>query len=154
VDSGLEIRAEDPADGPGSALLDAVIAELEELYGPLVIGGTPSATPQDMGPPGGRFLVVYRSGRAIACGGVKRLDDGVGEIKRMYVVPDERSRGVARALLVALEDAARDLGYPVVRLDTGARQPHAAALYESAGYRAIPDYNDNTYAAFWFEKEL
>jgi GNAT superfamily N-acetyltransferase len=69
-------------------------------------------------------------------------------------VPHARSRGLARALLAALEAAARDLGYERVRLDTGARQPHARALYEAEGYRSIPDYNGNPYAAFWAEKRL
>ncbi|MEA2272469.1 MAG: hypothetical protein QOI98_1177, partial [Solirubrobacteraceae bacterium] len=75
-------------------------------------------------------------------------------IKRMYVLPEARSRGHARRLLVALEDAARALGYARVRLDTGREQPHAQALYESAGYRTIPDYNDNPYASYWGEKDL
>ena len=61
---------------------------------------------------------------------------------------------MARALLAALEDAARDLGYARVRLDTGPRQPHARALYESAGYAEIPDYNDNPAASYWAEKRL
>ena len=89
------------------------------------------------------------------CGGaVKRLADDLCEIKRMYVVPQARSRGHARRLLYALEDAARELGYRRVRLDTGRLQPHARALYESEGYRSIPDYNHNPYASFWGEKEL
>jgi GNAT superfamily N-acetyltransferase len=90
----------------------------------------------------------------VACGGVKRLDDATGEIKRMFVAPEARGRGVARALLAALEETARGLGYERVRLDTGAKQPHAQALYASAGYAAIPDYNRNAYASYWFEKEL
>jgi GNAT superfamily N-acetyltransferase len=72
----------------------------------------------------------------------------------MYVVPEARGRGLARRLLEALEDAARATGHRVARLDTGARQPHARALYESAGYRAIGDYNGNPYAVFWGEKAL
>ena len=65
-----------------------------------------------------------------------------------------RSRGLARVLLGALEDAARDLGYARVRLDTGPRQPHAKALYESTGYHAVEPYNDNPFASYWGEKEL
>jgi GNAT superfamily N-acetyltransferase len=69
-------------------------------------------------------------------------------------VPEARRRGHARRLLTALEDAARALGYERVRLDTGARQPHARALYTSAGFKPIPDYNDNPKAAYWGEKVL
>jgi GNAT superfamily N-acetyltransferase len=72
----------------------------------------------------------------------------------MYVVPDARGRGLGRALLEALEDTARDLGYDRVRLDTGDKQPNAEALYRSAGYRPIGNYNANQYASFWGEKEL
>jgi ribosomal protein S18 acetylase RimI-like enzyme len=70
------------------------------------------------------------------------------------VVPEARSRGHARRLLVALEDAAADLGYEIARLDTGPQQPHARALYESAGYRSIPSYNGNEVASYWGEKAL
>ena len=63
-------------------------------------------------------------------------------------------RGLARVLLGALEDAARGLGYSRVRLDTGPRQPHARALYESTGYRPVEPYNDNPFASYWGEKEL
>ncbi len=72
----------------------------------------------------------------------------------MYVAPAGRSQGVARALLGALEDAARERGYARVRLDTGPRQPHARTLYLSAGYHEIPDYNQNPAASFWGEKDL
>jgi GNAT superfamily N-acetyltransferase len=146
-----------PADEePGAALLHGFLAEIEQLYGPLDFTATPSATPEELNPgAGGTFLVGYdASGAAVACGGVKRLDDATGEIKRMFVAPEARGRGVARALLAALEEAARALGYERVRLDTGAKQPHAHALYASAGYAAIPDYNRNAYASYWFEKEL
>ena len=69
-------------------------------------------------------------------------------------MPEARSRGHARRLLAALEDAARDLGYEIARLDTGPKQPHAQALYESAGYRSIPSYNGNEVATYLGEKVL
>jgi GNAT superfamily N-acetyltransferase len=135
-----------------------MLAELEVLYGPLDLAGTPTATAGDMAPPHGAFLVVYEKGphgdRAVACGGLKHLDATTGEIKRMYVVPDARGRGIARRLLVALEDAAGAAGHRRVRLDTGVKQAHAHALYVSAGYAAIADYNGNRYASYWFEKTL
>ena len=78
----------------------------------------------------------------------------MAEIKRMYVRPAARSRGVARALLVALEDAAVSLGYAAARLDTGPKQQHGLALYRSAGYLDVEPYNDNPFACFWGEKWL
>ncbi len=150
----LSVRLASASESPGRDLLAAMEAELVELYGFETIANTPSATPVDFGSPGGGFLVLYRGERPIACGGIKAIGPATGEIKRMYVVPDERSRGHARRLLDGLEGAARDLGHTRVRLDTGVRQPHALALYTSAGYRAIPDYNANVYASYWFEKDL
>ncbi len=151
----LEVHAV-AADAPeAAALTGAMVAEVSALYGGgLAAPGTPSASVADFSPPHGAFVIVIEDGRPVAGGGVKRLAPGVAEIKRMYVVPDARGRGIARKLLAALEDAARATGHRVARLDTGVRQPHARALYESAGYRAIDDYNGNPYAGFWGEKAL
>jgi GNAT superfamily N-acetyltransferase len=149
----LEIRRE-PAGSPDArGLLDAMVAEMLDMYA-MAEMPTPAGS-DDLEPPaGGAFLVGREDGRPVAGGGLKRLEPGVAEIKRMYVTPDARGRGHARQLLAAIENAARELGYERVRLDTGASQPHARALYESAGYRAIEDYNDNPKAAYWGEKVL
>jgi GNAT superfamily N-acetyltransferase len=114
----------------------------------------PRAGAVEMSPPGGSFLVGWAGDELVCCGGIKRLDERTCELKRMYVVPRVRGRGVARALLGALEDEARRLGYEVARLDTGPRQVHARALYESAGYAEVADFNGNPIAAFWGEKRL
>jgi GNAT superfamily N-acetyltransferase len=150
----IEVREERADGAAGTQLLGEFIERLVELYGDYDPSRTPSASPEEMGPPGGAFLVIYDGGDAIACGGIKQLAPGLAELKRMYVAPRARRRGHARRLLGALEDAARERGHTRVRLDTGLRQPEARALYESAGYRAIPDYNQNKYASFWFEKDL
>ena len=145
-----------PADTPpASDLVAAMVAEMALVYGPIDVPGMPSATPADFAPPHGTFLVGFDDDGAPVCGGgIKRLDDEAAEIKRMYVVPSARGRGLARVLLAALEDAARDLGYTVVRLDTGPRQPHAPRLYEATGYRPIGNFNANPVASFWGEKRL
>lgn len=152
----IEVRHDRADRSPGRDLLAAMLDELAEIFGePLDPQATPTATPEDFAAErGGAFVVVYDDGAAVACGGLKRLDETTGEIKRMFVVPAARSRGHARRLLVALEDAARERGYTRIRLDTGSKQPHARALYESAGYDRIDDYNGNRYAALWFEKRL
>jgi GNAT superfamily N-acetyltransferase len=139
---------------PARSLLDAFTAELRQRYEGLNWGNSPSATADEMAPPAGAFLLVALDGNPVACGGVKRLDPETAEIKRMFVAPAARGRGVARRLLAALEAAARELGYATVRLDTGAAQPDARHVYATSGYRPIPDYNGNPYAAFWFEKAL
>jgi GNAT superfamily N-acetyltransferase len=110
----------------------------------------------EMEPPGGVFLLVTEDGAAVACGGLRTLDaaGGLGEVKRMYVVPGARRRGHARRVLAALEDEARRIGLSRVRLDTNAQQPEAVALYHACGYAEIADYNGSPTATHWFEKHL
>jgi GNAT superfamily N-acetyltransferase len=152
--SGLDIRRE-LLDAPGGRELiagfEAEVMGLYPFWNPSI---GPSARPEEFNPPEGGFFVVYVDGRAVACGGFKRLDDGVAEIKRMYTVPEMRGRGLARRILQHLEQQARAAGYERLRLDTGERQPHALALYRSTGYYEIPDYNGNPPASYWFEKQL
>jgi uncharacterized protein (DUF952 family)/GNAT superfamily N-acetyltransferase len=139
---------------PANDLLAAMVAFLDSIND-IETAATPSAAPDEMWPPDGALLVGWdATGAPVACGGVKRLDDDVAEVKRMYVVPDARGCGHARRLLRGLEDAARRLGYSRVRLDTGPTQTHAKALYESAGYVEIPDYNGNPHASYWAEKRV
>jgi len=76
-------------------------------------------------------------GTALGCGALRELGIGVAEIKRMFVVPAARGRGVSKALLAALEDVARERGWTTLRLETGPRQPEAIGLYLGAGYRPI-----------------
>lgn len=154
--SELDFRQVSAADGDGAALLAAMIDEMRELYRGLDLNSPdmPAAGATDLAPPGGTFLVGYRDGQAVCAGGIKRLPDGACEIKRMYVAPAARKQGVARALLRALEDAARGSGYRIARLDTGPLQPHARGLYESEGYVAIGNFNGNPVATFFGEKRL
>ena len=83
--------------------------EIAALYDGLELDGEdmPRAGPAELSPPGGAFLIGLLYGRAVCCGGVKRLDDQACEIKKMYVAPEARGRGVARALLSALGAARR-----------------------------------------------
>ena len=116
--------------------------------------GMPKAGPDELNPPNGSFIVGYEDGVAICCGGLKRLDSESCELKRMYVIPEARGRGVARVLLEALEARARDLGYVIARLDTGPKQQGAQHLYESAGYAPIANFNGNPIATFFGERRL
>lgn len=152
----LEFRPVAAGTGDAADLVAAMVAEMRDLYDGLDLDAPdmPKAGPAELGPPGGVYLVGYRDGVPVCGGGLKRLPDGTCEIKRMYVVPQARRSGVARALLAALEDAARGLGYRIARLDTGGRQPHAQAFYEAAGYRRVANFNNNPHAAFHGEKQL
>jgi GNAT superfamily N-acetyltransferase len=95
-------------------------------------GTPPSAT--DVG-----VVLVARGedGAALGCGALRDLGDGVAEVKRMFVVPGARGRGISTAVLAALESVARERGWTTVRLETGPRQPEAVGLYTSAGYRPV-----------------
>jgi GNAT superfamily N-acetyltransferase len=153
-DSDVTFERTDAGAPPASDLLEAMITELTPLYGRIDVPHAPSATPADFAPPGGSFLVGRENGQAVCCGGIKGLPDGACEIKRMYVEPQARGRGIAKQLLVALEDEARALGYTVARLDTGPQQPHAERMYRAAGYAEIGNFNANPFASYWGEKRL
>jgi GNAT superfamily N-acetyltransferase len=100
-------------------------------------------------PPEGHFVVVYLDGDPVAMGGWRRHDEArdgpvpgarPAEIKRMYVTPRARGRGLARTVLATLERSAGDAGCDLMVLETGLVQPEALALYRSAGYTDIPPF--------------
>jgi GNAT superfamily N-acetyltransferase len=118
-------------------LVEALGTELHQRYG----GGPASvAHPEEFLAPYGAFFVISEDGTDVACGGIRRLDDGIAEVKRMYVVPEARGRGISRVLLKALVEQAGTLGYGELWLETGTAQPEAMALYESAGFVPIAPY--------------
>jgi DNA-binding MarR family transcriptional regulator/GNAT superfamily N-acetyltransferase len=113
-----------------------------------------STDPDAIRPPDGVFLVARIDDSVVACGGVQRHSRTIGEIKRMWVDPTWRGCGLGVRTLAALEEAARDLGYREVYLDTNGVLTEAIAMYDAAGYRRIARYNDNPYAQAWFAKRL
>jgi GNAT superfamily N-acetyltransferase len=149
----IEIRPADAGTSPGRELVVAMLAELDALYGKRE-GFRPTATPEELHAPHGGFFVAWKGHQPVACGGFKRLDDTLAEVKRIYVIPKYRSRGIASDVLEFVEEQARAAGYTRLRLQHGADQPHALALYTGAGYHAIEDYNGNVYAAHWAEKQI
>ena len=137
------------------ALAEALEAELLATYdGVPGSGGLPAAAIFE--PPGGAFLVGWEDGEPVACGGIARYDEATAEIRRMFVVPAARGRGLARRVLGALEDEARGLGYTLVRLETGNLSAEAIGLYVSAGYGPIERYGPfaNDVRSLCFEKRL
>lgn len=127
-------------DHPDAVKLnDLVQLEYAERY-----GGEGDLTPMDptqFDPPHGLYLVVYDEDLPLASGGWRAQEkneeghsDGDAEIKRMFVVPEARGRGLARLILAALEDSARRAGRIRMVLETGLKQPEAIELYVSSGY--------------------
>ena len=135
--SELDLRDE-PYDAPVStALIETLQQEYVERYGG---PDTSPVQPGEFGPPHGRFVVGYLGATPVAMGGLRRVDPTTVEIKRMYVVPDHRGRGLSRAVLAHLEDLARGLGAARVVLETGMKQPEAMRLYETSGYERIEGF--------------
>ncbi|MFC5948941.1 GNAT family N-acetyltransferase [Pseudonocardia lutea] len=142
----LELRAT-PFDHPDAQRLKAAVQQVYvERYG----GEDETRTdPAEFAAPHGLFLVGYAAGTAVAAGGWRVRDaepadpvvrNGDAEIKRMYVVPEARGRGHARAVLAAIERSAAAAGRRRMILETGTKQPEAVALYRSAGYVPIPGF--------------
>jgi GNAT superfamily N-acetyltransferase len=165
MDSGRMVSGDvtfetiDARDPIAVAAMSAYFAELDERFvDGFDPGDTLTADASHFDPPTGAFVVGRiigeGQGGVVGCGGLQRLSAGVGEIKRMWIAPSWRGRGIAGALLRDLESRARSAGYATVRLDTNATLVEAIAMYRRHGYAAIDRYNDNPYAQHWFEKSI
>ncbi|HET7310839.1 MAG TPA: GNAT family N-acetyltransferase [Mycobacteriales bacterium] len=152
----VRIEVADAHSDEAQRLVAAYVAEIATTFaGGFDPTASVSAEPDEMSPPHGAFLVVRDDdGTAIGCGGVKLLDSHTAEIKRMWLAPAARGRGLGRLLLESLEEAARDLGATEGRLDTNGDLESALALYERSGWQRTAAYNDNAYATHWFRKSL
>lgn len=129
----LIITAEPFDSDDARRLIAGLDAGLAELYPPEQRFG-PNLKPEHLEEGRGTFLVARDGGRAVGCGAIRVLDPTTAEVKRMYVESTERGRGVGRAVLTALEEAARQLGVQRLVLETGTYQYAAIALYERAGF--------------------
>lgn len=149
------IRRVHPESADAKYCLEAFCAELDRRFED---GFDPAmslpARPEQLVPPAGAFLVAYDGDAPIGCGAIKRIDAGVGSIKRMWVAETARGRGLGRSILRELEETARELGLRTIRLETNDSLEEAVHLYRSAGYREVAPFNDDPYARHWFEKDL
>ncbi len=148
----LILTADDPVGAVARQLIDRLCTELSARY-----GAPPSPfSPAEAAAPRTIFLVARLGGIPVACGALRRIDDTVAEIKRMYVAPEGRRRGLARRILRELEHRAVGFGYRTIRLETGVGQPEAIALYEVCGYRRIRAYDPfvGNPSSVCFEKSL
>lgn len=145
----VHVRPE-PLDSPVARTLIAELnAELSRSYTPAQ--SFTSLAAEEVVEGAGAFLVAWLDGTPAGCGAVRMLPpdgplgEAVAELKRMYVVPAARGRGLSRSVLHELEARATGLGASRVVLETGIYQPAAIGLYESAGYARIPCFG--AYAA-------
>jgi len=147
------VTVESPHSADALALIRALSAELGARYGD---DGAGAFKPGDVDVAGAAFVVARLDGRPVGCGALRPLEPGAGEIKRMFVEPSMRGRGISRLILRKIETVAAEFGYRTLRLETGLRQPEAIGLYETAGYQHAPRYGiyvDNPLSVC-FEKQL
>jgi GNAT superfamily N-acetyltransferase len=150
------LRTAHPGEPAARPLVDGLAEEYERLYGARAAGELHARAAADFLPPHGVLLLLVDGSETVAGGGLAPLAAGVAEVKRMWTSPRHRRHGFARMILQALELEARDLGYHELRLQTGALQAPALALYRAAGYRPAPPfgrYRDEPLARA-FEKGL
>jgi GNAT superfamily N-acetyltransferase len=137
----IDIRREDLSSATVRTLIAALNAELQEQY-PEPGANFFSLDPGEVAAGRGAFFVAYADGVPVGCGAIRLIDARTAEIKRMYVDPAVRGRGVARRILATLEREARALGATRAVLETGSRQSPALRLYRAAGYSAIPCWGE------------
>ena len=149
------LRAE-PPDGPASRALwteyqallserlDAPVADPEHIF----------ASPSSFFGPGSAWLVAYDGDGPVACGGLRRVDEQTGEIKRMFVTARARGHGHARALLTELERLAAEAGQRRLRLITTDVLREARELYEACGYAVVSTPREGDRQDYVMEKTL
>ncbi|MBV9201304.1 MAG: MarR family transcriptional regulator, partial [Alphaproteobacteria bacterium] len=136
--ASIEIRVVSPQSAAVRRCLAAYFRELAARFESGFNSGEGDPAPEEeMTPPNGFFVVARIDGRAVGCGGLRRIGKRVGEIKRMWTAPEARGQGVARRMLHELEALARDAGIEMLRLDTNRVLVEAQAMYRREGYREI-----------------
>ncbi|WP_414584294.1 GNAT family N-acetyltransferase [Scytonema sp. PCC 10023] len=138
-------------------LIEQLSCELAKRYNEDAEQGKGGFELSDMDVPGAAFVVARLDGQPIGCGAIRPFDErGIAEVKRMFVIPTMRGRGISKQILAKLEDTARNFGYTAAILETGTRQPEAVALYEKAGYKRCSCWGKyiNSSWSICYRKEL
>jgi putative acetyltransferase len=141
ADETIEVRRGELGSEVALGLIRALNAELAALY-PEPGANHFRLDVDEVAEGRGAFLLAYAGGSPVGCGAIRRIDPTTAEVKRMYVAPGVRGRGVGRAVLTRLEAEARALGLSRLVLETGPRQTEALALYARAGFTIIPNFGE------------
>lgn len=152
--------------GPeGRAVLREYFHDIVARYhgnpaGEAEIDAVTTVEPSDhLAPPHGLFLVARVAApgggvRTVGCAGLSLLDGGIGEVKRVFVRPELRGRGLGARLLTELERLAVAHGCHTLRLDTRSDLVEARRLYLRLGFREVPAFNAGPYCEHWYAKSL
>ena len=151
----VSIEAVDPEHPDAQHCLREYQAELDGRFDTgFDVGSALPLPPDELREPAGCFLVAYRDGEPVGCGGLKLHGTGPAEIKRVWVDARTRGAGVARQVVGALEARARSAGARAVQLDTNRTLTEAIAMYRRLGYVEVEAFNEEPYAHHWFAKDL
>lgn len=151
----IVVEEADPRSEPARACLHAYYDELGRRFaGGFDVARSRDPDAADMVRPRGTFLLAWSDGLPAGCVALKGDGGDLAEVKRLWVAPASRGLGLARRLMAAIEDAARDLSIRVLRLDTNRALPEAIELYRRTGWVEIPRFNDDPYPDVFFEKRL
>jgi GNAT superfamily N-acetyltransferase len=149
TDAAVQVAPGDPYGSAARRLLREMVAEIPPRYGDILDAAEAAARAGQLlaahsvfAGERGAFLLAAIGEQVAGCVALAPLAGDTGEIKRMYVTPSLRRRGAGAALLAALEERARALGYRRLWLETGDQQPEALALYAQAGYTPIPPFGE------------
>lgn len=134
-----QIRRERLSSTAAIGLITALNAELRGRY-PNPVDCHFDLTAEEVVPGRGAFVVASEGGVDVGCGAVRLIAEGLAELKRLYVTPACRQRGIASAVLAFLESEARRLGASRIVLETGIHSPDGLALYRHAGYGEIEKF--------------
>lgn len=142
----------DPQAPPARAALGRYFGEMRRRFG-FDSTGLDAEDAAMLRPPDGVFVLAVSDGAPVACGGLRTIGPGTGEIKRMWVDGAWRGAGLGSRVLRDLESRAAGFGHRVLRLDTNETLTEAIAMYERAGYQRVERYNDVPFATHFFEKQ-
>ncbi len=151
----LAIRPADPdtpeAHGCLQAYFDELVARVPAARPGMFTLPDPQA--DSYRPPQGRFLIAWSDDLPVGCVSLRPLDGDVAEVKRLWVHDSARGQGLARRLMAAIEDEARDMGLGALKLDTNSALSEAIALYRVTGWTDIAPYTGAP-ADTWLGKSL
>ncbi len=149
------IHTEDAASVDAQWCLERYFADIDDRFETgLNRGVVLTSDPHEVSPPNGLFLVARLDGRPVGCGCLKLVAPDVADIKRMWLDPSVRGRGLGRGLLDRLVSEGRRLGLRRVQLETNESLTEAIALYRSAGFQEVEPFNNEPHAHHWFALDL